>query len=228
MARGFGARETTVAPKPGRLNIPAKDKDIEDGVRALKSDKAAEASFFEFLNHLSHHISGGVPVEAVKRAGNDWGLRKANKINKLMLAEAAKKLPPSVRALVELDKKEIGKLFRGVKDREITEVDGFENGKFVYGFTPDKSVAKDFAIGRFDDGFDGIIGAKDIESFGGIIDPDRVDALMSGYAESLGSEDAKKFFEKYLFSHTDYYSQEKEYIVYDIKFKRDGDRFYAG
>ena len=158
--------------------------------------------------------------------------------NRLRIVEAVKALPEAIRRLVEAPRGEIESLHRGVSDDRIKDVGqpelakstaewnerapstGWSNGNYVYGFTKDEAVARQFKEYGHEVHGAQVIGAGNIKSFEGIIDLQKLASLVKAYAESTKG----KFKDPMWLSH--YAHKEKEYLVYGITFKRSGDRYY--
>ena len=164
------------------------------------------------------------------------------KANKLKLASLVKKLPPEIRSAIEQDKGIITELKRGVHNRNINETPTWKNGKFVYGFTPDIEIAE-----RFYTKGGAVVRSRDIESFGGIIDTRLLENVVREYNEQLwgkrsgwdknsnmptpaGIAENKELYKRWNANRIPYvntFGEEREMLVYDIKFKKTGDQYYT-
>lgn len=224
-------------------------KPIRNGIKDFEKKALVALKNKETLNTFRKLVDAvnlqqvSVTGKAVKNATKEQRqMVNEAKANKLKVAALVKKLPPAVREAIEQDRAVIDQLFRGVHNRNINETDTWKNGKFVYGFTPEAEVAE-----RFFTKGGAMVTHKDIESFGGIIDTQLLDRLVQAYnlaqwghagsydrendrpREGAGERNPERYerWKKNRILYNNIFGEERELMVYDIKFKKTGDKYYT-
>lgn len=242
MARGFGARESSLYSKIDSNFVPAPEAVRKNAVDMLVSDEATKSKLSELAAAVKWQ-----QINSKSKVNGSESEKADVKANKLKIAELARTLPAEIRDAIELPREAIEMLYRGVHDKNITETSTWKNGNFVYGFTPSYALAESYRK----EGTGKLLTDNDIESFGGLLSTDRLFRLVMEYNKRVWGDDKsfvpsagrplepdkekgvpyKKRYDKYqekaIKTSFNSYPGEKEVLVYDIKFKRYGDRFYA-
>lgn len=250
MARGFGAAESTLTRGWGSAyEFPKPVLDPKVRQKYMAYEKAAKMIFENpkvrgMVKDFLYKVSGHLAYE-------DRGKTNARETIKQMKLDAIsifKQLPVEIQNAIKVPDNMIDNLFRGVGDRRISEEKGWVNGKFVYGFSDNKKMAQSFV--RKNGGK--LVSSKDIKSFGGIISIEKLYELASKHNEiawgdengfmlelgvpkpsamnNLTEEQAKnklKEYEGVALDADNPFPAEREYLVYDIAFKKTGKKFYT-
>lgn len=241
----------------GKAYTPPSDPQVADAVRAVLANEGVKKTLLNLTNAIRFQ-QGNATGKSSGPLHSEYGFKDKLKANKLKIVALAKALPDEVRAAIELPKSDIAGLTRGVRDRSITETDSWKNGSFVYGFTKNATTAKSYTSKYSPESR--VIGANDIESFGGIIDVQKVWDFATEVNRAIWGDDTTwvkngslsypknpkyNTDESSPINTPDYRTKYKEYsansipeaynafkfeeevFVYDIKFKKNGDKFYS-
>jgi hypothetical protein len=182
---------------------------LVDRVNALppKQKKDVLARMEKLRELVEEHISRHPAELEDASRGSKAEIEKANSL-KQQIAENIEKLPAWVKKTLYEPKDKISQLTRGADKPTLTEV-----GDNIASFTDDPLAAAAFGQSQASFGVQRFYTEKDIESFGKIIDIQKVGRLAFKFHPEAGKNEGIKFIYNVM-------KEEREYLVTGIKWKK--------